>query len=88
MESFFSTIKSEWGTVRGVRSREEELFDYIEVFYNQQRRRSTLGQISPAVFERGVPRVKPRSQPVHWIGSSPLALVSALEAGTWKARQS
>ena len=30
-----------------------ELFDYIEVFYNQRRRHSTLGQISPAAFERG-----------------------------------
>ena len=29
-----------------------ELFDYIEVFYNQRRRHSTLGQISPAAFER------------------------------------
>jgi putative transposase len=29
-----------------------ELFDYIEVFHNQRRRHSTLGQISPARFER------------------------------------
>ena len=29
-----------------------ELFDFIEVFYNQRRRHSTLGQISPAEFER------------------------------------
>ena len=29
-----------------------ELFDYIEVFYNQRRRHSSLGQISPAAFER------------------------------------
>ena len=29
-----------------------ELFDYIEVFYNQRRRHSTLGQISLAAFER------------------------------------
>jgi len=29
-----------------------DLFDYLEVFYNQQRRHSTLGQISPAAFER------------------------------------
>ena len=29
-----------------------ELFDYIEVFYNQRRRHSTLGQIRPAEFER------------------------------------
>ncbi|MDP3720658.1 MAG: IS3 family transposase [Acidobacteriota bacterium] len=28
------------------------LFDFVEVFYNQQRRHSTLGQISPAAFER------------------------------------
>jgi hypothetical protein len=29
-----------------------ELFDCIEVFYNQRRRHSTLGQISPTAFER------------------------------------
>ena len=29
-----------------------ELFDYIEVFYNQRRRHSTLGHVSPAAFER------------------------------------
>lgn len=29
-----------------------ELFDYIEVFDKQWRRHSTLGQISPAAFER------------------------------------
>jgi transposase InsO family protein len=28
------------------------LCDYIEVFYNGKRRHSTLGQISPAAFER------------------------------------
>jgi putative transposase len=30
----------------------EALFDCIEVFYSQRRRHSTLGQISPAEFER------------------------------------
>jgi len=30
----------------------EALFDYIEVFYKQRRRHSTLGQISPAESER------------------------------------
>jgi putative transposase len=29
-----------------------KLFDYIEVYYNERRRHSTLGQVSPAVFER------------------------------------
>ena len=33
-------------------TRRWQLFDYIEVFYNQRRRHSTLGQISPAEFER------------------------------------
>ena len=28
-----------------------EVFDYIEVFYNRQRRHSTLGQRSPADYE-------------------------------------
>ena len=28
-----------------------ELFEYIEVFYNQRRRHSTIGYVSPAVFE-------------------------------------
>jgi putative transposase len=52
-ESFFSTIKSELGD--GFESYSQgkmELFDYIEVFYNQRRRHSTLGQMSPAEFER------------------------------------
>jgi transposase InsO family protein len=40
-----------------------ELFDYIEVFYNQRRRHSTSGQISPAAFERRA--LKPRNQPVY-----------------------
>lgn len=29
-----------------------QLFDYLEVFYKQRRRHSTLGQVSPAVFEK------------------------------------
>jgi hypothetical protein len=28
------------------------LFDYIEVFYNQRRRHWTIGQVSPAAFEK------------------------------------
>jgi transposase InsO family protein len=53
MESFFSTVKSELGErFAAYRIAKEELFDYIEVFYNQQRRHSTIGQISPAAFER------------------------------------
>jgi putative transposase len=53
MESFFSTVKSELGErFDSHGDAKMALFDYIEVFYNQQRRHSTLGQISPAAFER------------------------------------
>ena len=53
MESFFSTVKSELGEhFDSHGDAKMELFDYIEVFYNHRRRHSTLGQISPAAFER------------------------------------
>ena len=53
MESFFSTVKSEIGErFESYGSAKMELFDYIEVFYNQRRRHSTLGLISPAAYER------------------------------------
>jgi putative transposase len=53
MESWFSTVKSEAGArFESYAHAKEILFDYIEVFYNQRRRHSTLGQLSPAEFER------------------------------------
>jgi putative transposase len=53
MESFFSTVKSELADrFDSFAEAKMELFDYIDVFYNQRRRHSTLGQISPAAFER------------------------------------
>lgn len=52
-ESFFGSLKNE--RVHGTRyaTRDEavaDLFDYIEVFYNRNRRHSTLGYQSPARF--------------------------------------
>jgi putative transposase len=56
MESFFATLKKERVyTKPRYRTRDEaraDIFEYIEGFYNPQRRHSTLGQISPAEFER------------------------------------
>ena len=53
MESFFSSVKSETADrFASCGEAKMELFDYIEVFYNHRRRHSTLGQISPAEFER------------------------------------
>ena len=53
MESFFATVKSEAGEhFESCGEAKMALFDFIEVFYNQRRRHSTLGKISPAEFER------------------------------------
>ncbi len=53
MESWFSTLKSELGErFESMADAKHQLFDYIEVFYNQKRRHSTLGYVSPARFER------------------------------------
>jgi putative transposase len=53
MEAFFSSVKSETADrFASFGAAKMELFDYIEVFYNQRRRHSTLGQISPAEFEK------------------------------------
>ncbi|HEX5923658.1 MAG TPA: IS3 family transposase [Baekduia sp.] len=54
-ESFFATLKKELVHRRSWPSKTElqtEIFDYIEVFYNRERRHSTLGQLSPAQYEQ------------------------------------
>lgn len=54
VESFFGTLKRELIHHRQYHTREEatqEIFEYLEVFYNRQRRHSTLGYRSPAEFE-------------------------------------
>jgi transposase InsO family protein len=55
MESFFGSLKTEWVYGKDYQTREEakqDLFKYIELFYNRQRRHAALGYISPAEFER------------------------------------
>jgi transposase InsO family protein len=53
MESFFSTVKTELADrFDSYGEAKRELFEYIEVFYNQRRRHSTIGQISPAAYEQ------------------------------------
>ena len=54
VESFFGILKRELIHHRQYHTREEakqEIFEYLEVFYNRQRRHSTLGYRSPAEFE-------------------------------------
>jgi transposase InsO family protein len=54
-ESFFATLKlelvyqSQWHSRAQARS---EVFEYIERFYNRQRRHSALGYLCPDQFER------------------------------------
>ena len=55
MESFFSSLKSERVHRSRYRMRDEarsDIFDYIERFYNPQRRHSTLNYVSPVTYER------------------------------------
>jgi putative transposase len=53
MEAFFSTVKSEIGErFASHADAKAELFDYLGVFYNQRRRHSSAGRMSPAAFER------------------------------------
>lgn len=57
MESFFSTLKTERVNGRRYVSRTEarqDIFEYIERFYNPRRRHSTLNYVSPVEFERQV----------------------------------
>jgi transposase InsO family protein len=54
VESFFGTLKRELIAHRQYQTRDEatqDIFEYIEVFYNRLRRHSTLGYDSPAEFE-------------------------------------
>ena len=55
VESFFGTLKQELVNCRRFATREaarREVFEYIEVWYNRQRRHSSLGYVSPAEFEQ------------------------------------
>ena len=54
-ETFFATLKKELVNRRGWPSRlqlQSAVFEYIEAFYNRQRRHSTLGMLSPASYEQ------------------------------------
>ena len=54
-ETFFATLKKELVHRRSWPSRLElqsAVFEYIEAFYNRQRRHSTLGMLSPVAYEQ------------------------------------
>ena len=54
MESFFHSLKVELVHHDDYRTRDEArsaIFDYIEIFYNRQRKHSSIGYLSPEAFE-------------------------------------
>ena len=55
VESFFGTLKTELVHHRRYQSREEaarEIAEYIDLFYNRQRRQARLGYLSPAAYRQ------------------------------------
>jgi putative transposase len=53
-ESFFGSLKNEWVKNKIYETYEEgknDVFKYVEVFYNRKRRHASLGYVSPAVYE-------------------------------------
>jgi transposase InsO family protein len=56
-ESFFSSLKNELVNHYSFKTREEArtaVFEYIEVFYNRQRRHQSLDYVSPVDYERAI----------------------------------
>ena len=58
MESFFHSLKTELVMHCDYKSRDHaraSVFDYVEVFYNRQRRHSTINYVAPLAFEESTP---------------------------------
>jgi putative transposase len=84
-ESFFATLecelldRSRFKTHTQARS---AVFDFIEGFYNPQRRHSSLGYLSPAAFEQ-----QHRTRVACPGGPDPAAVLGAVKAKPWRARE-
>jgi putative transposase len=82
-ESFFATLECElldryhWPTRLALRS---AVFDFIEVFYNRQRRHSTLAYLTPVDYEHHSSHHQhpPHSQRVHESGATPIHVPPAI----------
>jgi transposase InsO family protein len=60
MESFFHTLKTELVVHHDYRTRDQaraSVFDYLEVFYNRQRRHSSIKYEAPLAFEASTKRL-------------------------------
>lgn len=64
IESYWSRLKAELVNQRVFRSvadAREQLFEYIELYYNRKRRHSSLGYVSPLQFEEAYYRSNPKT---------------------------
>ena len=55
MESFFGTVKEECIERKSYKTRAEarqDIFEYLEVFYNRKRKHSSLEYVSPFTYEQ------------------------------------
>ena len=55
MESFWGILKTELVHHRGFKTRQQaiqEITEYIEIFYNRQRKQERLGYLSPVQFSQ------------------------------------
>jgi putative transposase len=98
-ESWFGTAKTELGdTFESEQQAKRQWFDYIEVFFNQQRSHSTLGYLSPAEFEQRAWKLKMKKMganlekpsPTNAIGNqiSDLEIYTMLMVGSLSLRRS
>ncbi|EFP71902.1 integrase core domain protein [Shigella dysenteriae 1617] len=85
MESFWGTLKNESLSHYRFNNRDEAISvirEYIEIFYNRQRRHSRLGNISPAAFREKYHQMavlKKEQMVVSAIASTPQILPGALK---------
>ena len=74
MASFFATLKRELIYFRTYRTRDEarkDIFEFVEVFYNQQRLHSALQYCSPVAYEG----IKNALSCIHLLGTRSLHVI-------------
>jgi putative transposase len=84
IESFWGTLKTELVFHRRYETREDairEITEYIELFYNRQRRQKKLDYLSPAAFER-------RFHKQHRLRDQLVSTIADRPQITWKTKNS
>jgi hypothetical protein len=91
MESFWGTLKNELVHHRRYETREQarrEITEYIEIFYNRQRRHARLGNRSPAAFAQQWARHQSAASDCHsWRPLLTAGVISARVVGEGSGRR-